>query len=289
MTDTFSPGTVMEGPGEVRPVSYGNDGNFVVEFYTREVVDPEATKIQGRTILKPAAYCRKYAVGDPRTVWDAPASDVDKHRWPQHWAAFEKGEKDSVIGTPLDAWPLLNVDMQFALKNAGFKTVEQIVAVTDGNLSTMPGNVGQLIMRVKAHAEKFIKDQEAGEAERRLQGELEERDNAIAAMKAQMEAMAQQMASMRDAQLSAPIQEPVHEMSAPLPAPPKEPEAPGLEALEALPELEPVAEPVTAPLRYTVKRGYHCFQVLDPAGVLVSEHKTKAIAEKVAADHNKAA
>lgn len=236
----FAPATVMPGQGAVRPVSYGDDAAFIVEFYTRMVEDEKATALRGRRIERPVEYCKKHAVGDPRTVWDAPVSEIDKQRWPQAYNAFQRGEHDSVIGTPLDAWPLLNIDMRAALKNVGLKTVEQIAEVTDATMSTMPGNAGALIQNVRRHAEKFLADQKEGEQERVLAEKLTQKDGEIAALKNQMAELAHQMQGMRDAQANAiPAQQPIGAPTPPAPLPEPAPE-PSLEALDDLPEVEPV-------------------------------------------------
>ena len=242
--------TVMGGRGDLRPVAHGDDQNFIVEFYTREIEDEAATKAHGRVILRAVSFCRKYAIGDARTVWDAPVSEEDKMRWPNQYRAFEAGEKVSEVGTPLDAWPLMNRDMKIALKNAGFKTVEQIAAVDDGALAQMDARLGNLIQKVQANAQKFINDQEAGEAERRMADQLEERDNEIGALKQQMADMAAAMERMRAEQLAAPITKPEETApgyqqppSMPVSHETADPADAGLEALEELPEVEPVAEP----------------------------------------------
>lgn len=237
----FAPATVMPGQGSVRPVQYGDDAAFIVEFYTRMVEDEKLTALRGRRIERPEEYCKKQAVGDPRTTWDAPVSEADRQRWPQAYAAFQRGEHDSVIGTPLDAWPLLTIDMRAALKNLGLKTVEQIVEMTDGTMSTLPGNAGSLIQRVKAHAEKFLKDQEAGEQERVLAEKLAKRDAEVASLQNQMASLAHQMQTMKDEHANTvPIPQP---LGATPPAPEAAPlPEPALDALDALPVLEPEVE-----------------------------------------------
>lgn len=134
-------------------------------------------------------------------------------------------------------------------------------------------------------------DQEVGEAERRLAKELEERDAKIAAQEEQIKALAQQMERMKEHQLAGPVVTP--EETAPVPAPittepvPVAPDT-GAKALESLPIMEPLTSEGIAP-EYTVKRGFHEFKVLDPAGEPVATHKTKAEAEQDAEQRNKAA
>lgn len=287
MSDSFAPGTVQDGTGHVLPVSYGDDTNFVVEFYTREVEDVRATRIKGRRILKGIGYCRKYAVGDQKTVWDAPITEEDRRRFPGQFRAYDQGEKESVVGTPLEAWPLMTRDMQLALKNHGFKTVEQVANVSDGALAGMETKLANLLHRTREHAQKFIDDQKLGENERRLADELEARDSQIAAMQNQMQAMQQRLEQMQVAQIAnttapgAPAQAQIGVVKPPEP----EPATPDLEALEGLPEVEPL-EPVGSG-EWTVKRGYQKFIVVDPEGKETSSYPTKAEAEKWANEYNR--
>jgi len=250
MSDSFASATVLEGAGDVLGVSHGDDRRFQVEFYTREVEDERQSKIYGRRILKAVPFCRKRAMGDSRTVWDAPVSMADKQRWPAQWAAYEKGEEEMVIGTPLDAWPLISREARITLKNWGFKTVEQIAEVTDGSLGDMAGDVSRIVNHVRGNAQKFIADQESGANERRLMEELDQRDNKIGALEEQMRQMSQTMERMQTERHTGPIVAPVETapgfqpMQYPQPAPAAQvQQEAGLKALESLPTVEPVGEP----------------------------------------------
>ncbi len=252
MVDTFASSQVVEGnPGDVvLEVTHGSDRAFIVEFYSREVVDENLTREKGREIVRAVDYCRKQAPGDTRSVWDAPATDSDKARWPKHWQAYQKG-LEGVIGTPIDSWPILGRDAKITLKNHGYKTVEQIAGVTDGSLATMPSNLAVLIQRAQKHAERFIQNAEAGEAERKLEDELKKRDAQIDVLTKQIQQLSAQMEKDRTERLAGPIHTP--EETAPIPQPSPEtltqaPFLPPVEAtntgLDALPELEPMQEPV---------------------------------------------
>lgn len=246
----FASATVQGGAGDVLPVSHGDDKAFQVEFYTREVEDEKETKLKGRRILKPVPYCRKRAMGDPRTVWDAPVSEADKMRWPMLWQAYERGEEEMVIGTPLDSWPLLTREARITLKNWGYKTVDQVAEVTDGALMGMAdGQIRQILAQVREHAKKFIKDQESGEVERRLAGQLEERDNEIALLKGQMATLAAQMERMNAEKLAAPVTPPIESAPGFQPMQPKEPEIDPVRAFSGLPTLEAAeSEPEPVPI-----------------------------------------
>lgn len=287
----FATATVLEGQGDVRPVQHGDDSRFLVEFYTREVEDERETRLRGRRFLKPVPYCRKRAMGDPRTVWDAPVSESDKLRWPQQWMAYERGEHDMAIGTPLDSWPLLSREARILLKNWGFKTVEQITEVTDGTLLGMDKEISRVIAQVREHAKKFITDQQSGEAERKLAQELEERDNQIGALQNQIAQLSATVERMNAERLAAPIVRPQETGPGfqPPPPPEKSVETQGLADLEALPALEPLpdeedltpdpgkAAPATLPGPGPLKRKLSDEQI---AEIRQSQDSNKALAEQ---------
>lgn len=253
MSDSFASATVLDGTGDVLGVSHGDDRRFQVEFYTREIEDEKQSEAHNRRILKAVPYCRKRAMGDARTVWDAPVTETDKLRWPRLWAAYEKGEEEMVIGTPLDSWPLLSREARITLKNWGFKTVEQVAEVTDGSLGDMGSDVARIVNHVRGNAQKFIADQEAGANERRLMDELNERDNKIGALEDQMRQMAQAMERMQAERLSGPIVAPqetapgYQPLRHPQAAPPVlEQQQAGVAALESLPTVEPLGEQIVS-------------------------------------------
>ena len=245
MLEKFAASTVLEGEGDIRPVSYGDDSRFLVEFYTAEIEDEKETRIRGRRILKAVPHCRKRAVGDPRTVWDAPVTETDKMRWPNLWAAYNRGEEQMVIGTPLDSWPLLTREARITLRNWGYKTVEQVAETTDATLNDP--QLGRIVAQVRAHAQKFLEDQEAGSNERRLADELEQRDNQIAALTNTVQQLTQAMEKLKTDRLAAPMVQPQETGPGFQPVQPVgEPTAlqQGITALDALPTLEPAEPPV---------------------------------------------
>ena len=234
-TGIFAPSTVLDGTGDVRPVSYGDLKNFHVTFYMREVLDEKASKLKNRRIVKPVEYCRKEVAGDNKTIWDAPVSDADKHNWPQQYAAFQRGESEMVMGTPLDAWPMLTADHRAALKNMGFKSVEQIRDVTDSAINSMSGGNGALLQNMREHALKWLEEQESGALEQKLTEALAQKENEMDVLKNQMAEMAQQMNRMQEQQAIGAIPPAQSVMTAEQPV--EEPlEA---EALANIPTIEP--------------------------------------------------
>ena len=238
----FASTTLTDGPGGYA-VSHGNDGQLFAEFYWREVEDEKETRLRGVVVKLPVEYVRIEVPGDKLSKWDMPVKEEHRMRWPQLYDAFKRNEEQPPEGIPLEKWPLINMDMRRELNRWGFRTVNQISEATDSTLSNLDGNIKQLILNVRRHAELFLSQLEKGAQERRLTEELGERDATIASMQRQMDEMAQQMQKMHDYQLTAPVgteQGPIAATPPPGPAPLPGREAPNpLEALETLPELPP--------------------------------------------------
>lgn len=235
--DIFAPSTVLGGTGDVLGVEFGDDSAIAVTFYMREVEDEEQTRIQGRVIKKNVEFCRMEFPGDNRSNWDQPVRERDKHRFPQQYAAFKQGEGEMVIGTPLESWPLLTADHRIALKNLGFKTVEQVANVSDAAIGGMVHGNGPLLQNLREHAKKWLETQEAGAAERRLAEEVAKKDRELDVLRDQMRSMAQQLEAVHLNQMAgAQVDVPAEPQPAPEPIP-------DVNALADIPTVEPVEPP----------------------------------------------
>ncbi len=116
----------------------GDDSKCWATFRMHPVVDHLASKEAGRTIKKDVPYIKIIQPGEStRQVYDQPATDEDVARFPRQWAAFQAGQKQEVIGTPLE---LLFPDSPAIVENlkvVGFRTVEQLSAANDTALQSI--------------------------------------------------------------------------------------------------------------------------------------------------------
>jgi hypothetical protein len=108
-------------------------------------------------------------------------SDIERFR--AHYDAFKNRTALSpeLVGTPLIEWPLMTRSQAEEMAFANVKTVEQLVAMSDGAASNF---MGLQSLRVKAR--EWLKIAKEGKAAADLKSELEKRDEEINTLKAQM-------------------------------------------------------------------------------------------------------
>ena len=158
-----------------------------------------------------------------------PASEVDKQRFPRHYAAFKQRVELPEEGFPLAEWPLINRSMVETLTFMNVKTVEQLANLNDTHVSSIMGGAG-----FKQKAQAWLKDRNSNDALARENSTL----------KAQMAEVQAQMAELLAAQKAPEPKtgnsevEPKAETLAPEPE--TEPKA---ETLAPEPEGEPKAKP----------------------------------------------
>lgn len=139
------------GNGNNLQVSYGNDKGLLVEFVDDAVEQPFETEKAGRAIYKTCAFISIIFPGDKSKKTYRPATDKDKQRFPQQWAAFEKGEKAIENGTPVTQWNYLSKSQALELKHMGFWTVELLANASDTAISSLIGGNA-----IRAQAQTFI-------------------------------------------------------------------------------------------------------------------------------------
>lgn len=139
------------GNGNNLQVSYGNDKGLLVEFVDDAIEQPFETEKAGRAIYKTCPFISIIFPGDKSKKTYRPATDKDKTRFPQQWAAFEKGEKAIENGTPVAQWNYLSKSQALELKHMGFWTVELLANASDTAISSLIGGNA-----IRAQAQTFI-------------------------------------------------------------------------------------------------------------------------------------
>lgn len=117
-----------------------------------------------------------------------------KVRWDQiepAYKAWKAGHEAPVSGTPLSAWPGVTPDKADVLRKYGIKTVEEVARLVEGQLEKiqLPG-----MRDMKRSAALFLENKGAAESAERET----ERDNEIAALKAQLEEQNERLSAAMD-------------------------------------------------------------------------------------------
>ena len=82
-----------------------NKDNATPTFYMGTRENPVKTREMGRPIFDDVEMVRITIPGDRLTNFVDEVSDEHRNRWPDHYAAFKRGELRASTGTPLEHWP----------------------------------------------------------------------------------------------------------------------------------------------------------------------------------------
>lgn len=124
--------TVHQRPGA------GDDKLFAM-FHPGVTPDSERTEAEGRPIFKDEVYIRIITPGDRNNIIDRPMRPEDKFRFAKQYAAFQSGNTEGGIGTPLQEWSPMPRSLVEELRYFGFRTVEHVAEAQDSVLGKMPG------------------------------------------------------------------------------------------------------------------------------------------------------
>ena len=117
-------------------------------FYRKDVYQPHQSKEAGKEIYKSVDYINIRVVGNDKANFHGPARDEHKRRFPFAWQQYEKGEEQAKHGMPLDKIGVAPESIvQYQAKN--IFNVEDLAAVTDGNLQHFPPGTRELRHRAR--------------------------------------------------------------------------------------------------------------------------------------------
>lgn len=110
-----------------------------------------------------------------------------RSQWSQiepHYAAWKSGHEIPESGTPLGAWPAVNVDQAEAMKGAGIKTVEDVAALSEDRLArpVLPN-----MRDLQRQAKMFLESRGQTELQDKIR-QLEEQNAAMLEMLAEQKA-----------------------------------------------------------------------------------------------------
>lgn len=163
------------------------DKSLLVRFFVKEREDKEATLREGRPMFKETEYIEIRIAGkrDPQAC--RPVTHADKQRFPEHYRRFQERIEEPAEGTALSEWPQITRSMVEHLTFLNIKTVEQLAATPDSNLTVVHGGLG-----LKQRAAEFLKHADVTKVIAEKQA-LEERLQQTEAQMAEMQKTIQQM------------------------------------------------------------------------------------------------
>lgn len=117
---------------------------------------PKAKKLnfrseqEGKPVFETRDYVEITTPGDTRSIMCREVTDADKARWPREWAAYKENRELSPVGTPLEQWPLIDLDMIEHLKHFRIRSVETLSEIGDNAIQNI--GMGARALRDKAKA-----------------------------------------------------------------------------------------------------------------------------------------
>lgn len=161
--------------------AHDDDKRLFVTFSLESRLDKRATSEanDGMNKYRDVEFITIHIPGDKTVSIHRPVVQSDKMRFPLQYAAFRNSTTgDQIVGTPLTLWPGCKPSQLKELEYFNVRTVEQLAAMPDGaGGSNMMG-----IQALKAAAKTFIAARKEEAPIIKMQAELKQRDDQIAAL-----------------------------------------------------------------------------------------------------------
>jgi hypothetical protein len=159
--------------------------------------------VAGHDVYVEKEYVRIVVPGDKASLYFQPANDSHRRRFPKAYAEFKAREQGAGLsGMPIEQWAPVSRSVALTLKAAHIQTVEALAEVHEGNIDRLPiASARELRDKARAwlaQAKDGAAALQAASREKALQDQL-------AAMKARMDAMAEQMAEAKADEPDRPV------------------------------------------------------------------------------------
>ena len=192
MFDDDGPPLMLER--EAGPNVRETDSPVAVRFFDGTRPDPKASEEHDRPMVKPCVRIEIIVPGQSLEVYNQPATELHKKRFPQNWKRYLDGNKPLEEGhTPLSAFPHVTRADIINFRSLGVHSVEMLAAVNDDNLSRL--GYGARELQTKARA--WLAAAKDSSVAVKLAADSKRKDDQIAALTAQMAAMQEQFDAMK--------------------------------------------------------------------------------------------
>ena len=159
------------------------DKRLLVVFYTEAVRNEAKSTEAGRAIFDDVDHIKIITPGSR----DSFVTEVNQgyiERFPQQWSRYKAKQDQHVSGTLLSEIPWMTKSQVAEFESVGCRTAEQLVGMSDSLSSKFMGH-----HQLKARVAAFLDAANSAAPALKMQVELEKRDEQIAELKAQVEAM----------------------------------------------------------------------------------------------------
>ena len=172
---------------------FAKDDHLFVKFHTQPLHNQKKSAEAGRPIYDDREYVSIMVPGDKCSIIDRPASPEDIQRFPKHYERFKTNAADQSTGTPLEHWPSLTRSQVEEMKYFGVHTVEQLAGMADTQTQQFRG-----MNTLRTKAQQFLDAAADNAVNDRLNAELADRDNQIAALMQAVEDLKTKVTALED-------------------------------------------------------------------------------------------
>jgi hypothetical protein len=154
-------------------------------FYMQAVENKAKSTLEGRPVFDEREMVEIRIPGDRLATHVNYVLDEHRQRWPDHYAAFKRGEARAASGTPLEHWPPMTTGRVATLKALGILSVEELANLPDNML----GSLGMGARELRDQARAYLAAAQDGAATSRQAAENAELRAHMLRMQQQMEAL----------------------------------------------------------------------------------------------------
>lgn len=159
-------------------------------FYLHAVENKPLSKKEGRTICEDVLYILILCPGQSKTEVRRKATENDKREYPEAWKAFQDGKPEAIVGTPIELMPGMTPSRIKELHSLHVRTIEQLAAVPDQNLSALGMDGHTLRAKALAFIEKNTAEVQA------LRQQAAQQARQITGLQRQLLALQEQFATL---------------------------------------------------------------------------------------------
>lgn len=165
----------------------------LVRFSMRAVENKAKSLAEGRPIYEDVEYVEIQVPGDKSNIVHKRVTDEHRQRFAPAYNRWKQGHTgDGVVGTRLSEWPLISRSRVEELAYFSVHTVEQLAAVSDGNLQ----NIGPLLA-LRQLARDTVEAGKQTAPLQQLREELERLKNDVATKERLLQEQAADLAALK--------------------------------------------------------------------------------------------
>lgn len=175
-----SPKGYIDGPQQgVKIATFGNDGDIGIEFFLEDLLLEGKTQLAGYPVYEKNVEMIRYHI-DKLTKPVERVSEAHKRKYPDLYEKFRRGIGDG--GLRIERWEGATFGEKHLLHSQAIATVEQLAAISDSKLASLPPGIKELRDRAK----RYVAADQGTEAAKPLMDEIAKLRAELAALKGQV-------------------------------------------------------------------------------------------------------